>query len=237
MTVLDRRRLVGGLSSVGTALLLTAVVGTVVSGLGWSGAVDSYTLTNAVTGAGFLGAGALIAWYRPDNSLGWLVLVCGLGHLTTAAAAPIEVLGVDAGWPSALTRTLAAVFIGAWQLGIVGLFPLALLLFPDGRLPSARWRPVAWLIVAQMAAQIGTGLLSGEPATTGLDTVSILSVDLVLPGVVLAVLNGVNVATLLLVLLALALVLRYRRGPDRVRRQVLWLILAVLALRLINSQR
>jgi signal transduction histidine kinase len=229
------RRLVAALTGVGAVLLLTAVAGSVVSGRSWSQIVDSYTLTNVVIGAGFLGSGALIAWSRPDNRLGWLFLVCGLGHLTTAAAAPLLAIGLDAGWPDAAVGTLSTVFIAAWQLGIVGLFPLALLLFPDGRLPGPRWRPVAWLILAVMVLQIAIGVLSAEPATADPATVSILSTDLVLPDAAWAVVNVGNV--LVLVLVVAALVLRYRRGPEQVRRQVLWLILAVLALGVLNSQR
>ncbi|TFV87413.1 sensor histidine kinase [Blastococcus sp. CT_GayMR16] len=229
------RRLVAGLTGIGTALLLTAIVGSVTSGLGWADVVDSYTLTNCVIGAGFLGSGALIAWSRPDNRLGWLFLVCGLGHLTTAASAPVIAIGLDAGWPDAVVRALSTLFIAAWQLGIVGLFPLALLLFPDGRLSSPRWRPVAWLIVALMVVQIGIGVLSAEPATADPATVSILSTDLVLSDAAWAVVNVSNV--LVLVLVVVSLVLRYRRGPEQVRRQVLWLILAVLVLGVLNSQR
>ena len=48
-------------------------------------------------------------------------------------------------------RALASVFLTGWQVGIIGLFPLVLLLFPDGRLPGARWRPLAVLIVGQTA--------------------------------------------------------------------------------------
>ena len=229
------RGTVKALTGAGAALLLTAVVGSVVSDVGWSGVVESYTLTNAVIGAGFLGSGALIAWSRPDHLLGRLLLVCGLGHLTSAAAVPLVVVGVDAGWPEPVTRTLMTLFIAAWQLGIVGLFPLVLLLFPDGRLPSARWRPVAWLIVAQMLVQVGTGVLSGESWTAASATRSILSTGLELPDAASAVLNGVNLLTLLLVVAAL--VLRYRRSSEPVRRQLLWLILAVLVLAVINSQR
>lgn len=229
------RRAVTALTAAGTALLLVAVIGSVVSGMSWSDVVSSYTLTNAVIGVGFLGSGALIAWSRPDNRLGWLFLVCGLGHLTTAAVAPLVYLGVDSGWPDPVVRTLATVYVAAWQIGIVGLFPLAVLLFPDGRLPSPRWRPVVWLIVAQMVAQIGVGVFSGEPAIAGRSVVSILATGQQPSDAVGAVLNAGNLATLMLPVLAL--VVRYRRGPEQVRRQVLWLILAVLALGVLNSQR
>ena len=86
-----------------------------------------------------------------------------------------------------------------------------------------------------MVLQIAIGVLSAEPATADPATVSILSTDLVLSDAAWAVVNVGNV--LVLVLVVAALVLRYRRGPEQVRRQVLWLILAVLALGVLNSQR
>jgi signal transduction histidine kinase len=234
VTTSTRRRLLVGLTSAGAALLLASVVGTILSGLGWAWAVESYTLTNLVIGAGFLGSGSVIGWFRPGNRLGWLLLVCGLGHLTSATAAPLVARGLASGWPETVTRLSSSVFLTAWQFGIVGLFPLALLLFPDGRLPSPRWRPVSWLIAAQVVAQIVFTLLDDEPVVSGRATTSIAATGLQLD-VVWTLLNAVNLAVLLLVLLSL--VLRYRRGPEQIRRQLLWLILAVLGLGVLNSQR
>ena len=48
-----------------------------------------------------------------------------------------------------------------WILGL-GLLPLVLLLFPDGRLPSRRWRPLAWLILFLAVALPLEGALSPE---------------------------------------------------------------------------
>jgi hypothetical protein len=45
----------------------------------------------------------------------------------------------------------------AWAPGLGLLMTFALLLFPDGRLPSRRWRPVAWLSAASIAMICGLG--------------------------------------------------------------------------------
>ena len=228
------RRAVAALVLLWIALAGCSVVATVLSG--WPGFVHSYSLTNLVIGLGFLGSGAVIAWFRVDNRLGWLLLACGLGHLVSAAAAPLAAAGAEAAWPEAVVRGLSTLFLAGWLFGLVGLFPLVLLLFPDGHLPSRRWRPVGWLIVGQLLVQVAVEVASGLPALDDHPaTVSLLSTGLELPDAAWAVVNLANVVTVVLVLVSL--VLRYRRGPEQPRRQVQWLILAVLALAAINSQR
>jgi hypothetical protein len=58
-----------------------------------------------------------------------------------------------------LALWLAAVF----GLATLGLVPLLFLLFPDGSLPSPRWRPVAWVAVAATARFIVAGAFSPSP--------------------------------------------------------------------------
>lgn len=105
---------------------------------------------------------------------------------------------------------------------------MALLLFPDGRLPGPRWRWLIWAIAAEavlfelMATSPGSMTFSGRVVTP----------YLTLPGyhrlaVVWAAANIAWAAILALVLASL--VVRYRRGSDIERRQLLWLVLAVVA--------
>ena len=96
--------------------------------------------------AAFSVVGALIASHRPENPIGWIfcsaALFQGLSNsgyeyatyalITEPGSLP---LGAEASW------------LGQWiwapGLGLILVFlPL---LFPDGRPPSRRWRPVAWL--------------------------------------------------------------------------------------------
>jgi signal transduction histidine kinase len=96
--------------------------------------------------------GALVASRHPTNAIGWLFLgegvVWGLSSLGTSIAG--YALGTDAPVTSFVRF---ADWVGVW-LFVPGLFiPITflLLLFPDGRLPSRRWRPVAWLSVVGIA--------------------------------------------------------------------------------------
>jgi hypothetical protein len=132
----DHRGLVAVVGVAGVLLFLGTIVGALLVGLTWSELVDSYTLTNAVIGAGFLVCGLLIAWHRPGNALGWLFLICAIGHLLTAANTAPNYYGDINGWPTWLTGLMVGLLGGAWQIGIAGLFPLALLLFPDGHYPT-----------------------------------------------------------------------------------------------------
>ena len=126
--------------SVATGTLLTGVTlgFGLASGIDWQQFVESYTLTNLVIGLAFLASGAPVAWLT-RNVVGPLLIAAGLCHLISAAATMMAVFGLDAGWPTATIGVLSTLSNGPWQLGIGLLFPLALLLFPDGRLPSRRW--------------------------------------------------------------------------------------------------
>ena len=58
--------------------------------------------------------------------------------------------------PGSLPAGEAMAWIAAWQLPvIIGLQVSYLLLFPNGRLPSGRWRPLVWLIVAFVVIRSG----------------------------------------------------------------------------------
>jgi hypothetical protein len=86
--------------------------------------------------------GIVVARRQPGNPLGWMFLVAGA----------LSALGVDAGAYAVLSYRLghhlplgvAAVFLALYWCPVIVAFPLVILLFPDGRLPSPRWRPVLW---------------------------------------------------------------------------------------------
>jgi two-component system, NarL family, sensor kinase len=212
----------------------TAVGGAVAVGLGWTGALDSYLMTNTAMGMAFAACGGLIAWHRPRNPVGWLLTAAGVAHLTSAAALPVGVFGVVHRWPALVLRADVTVFGLAWPWGILTWLPLALLLFPDGRLVSPRWRPLAWLTVATGAAYaIASATGVAVPGPHGGMVRSLVSVAWPRWAP-----HALNIASLAVSLgLVAALVVRYRRADETGRAQLWWLVLAVPAMIILNWQR
>ena len=90
--------------------------------------------------------GALIAAHRPSNPIGWLF--CGIGLSFGLAALSTEwATSAFVERPGMLPFGGFMSWLGTftWSPGIIVLFTFLILLFPDGHLPSRRWRPVAWL--------------------------------------------------------------------------------------------
>ena len=109
---------------------------------------------------GYACVGAVIAWQRPANAIGWIFLCIGpLTGLAGLADAGIQA-AVEGGPPVAWWGVLSA-WYASWFW--YPLFMLAttftFLLFPNG-LPSRRWRPVLWLAVAATAAATVFGALA-----------------------------------------------------------------------------
>jgi class 3 adenylate cyclase len=101
----------------------------------------------AIEVIGFLGApilGGVIAAHRPENPYGWLWCAIGLclGVTFLAIGYGAYTLVVK---PGALPGGAAAAWASSVATGVdLALLPFVFLLFPNGRLPSRRWRPVAW---------------------------------------------------------------------------------------------
>ncbi len=101
-----------------------------------------------VGGAFFLAfplVGALIASRRRKNAVGWLCLAVGL---LWSLSGVFDYYGYyGAATPGSVPFPVAMAGISDWiwvpAVGLLGTY--VLLLFPDGRLPSSRWRPLAWL--------------------------------------------------------------------------------------------
>lgn len=220
------RRIAGGL---GLLMLLEAFAATgfsIGNGWSWQQALDYFVVTNTLMGLSFGVCGTIIAWQRPGNPIGWLFLADGIGHATTAAAAPIGVAVGTADGPLVLGRLISTLATWSWPWSIALFLPLSLLLFPDGRLPSPRWRPVAIaLIVTAPLFVIGLGSDPGVVAPglpphyltisdhAALDPLWLVGELRSLAGILLGIAS---------------LVVRYRRAEEIQRRQLLWLLLATI---------
>ena len=208
---------------IATAALATAHGVLVISGS--VGLVDPEAGLNSfpiITLGCVLGAliGALIATRQPRNPIGWLFLVGQLGTAVglVSQAYAFRVLQDGALGPplAGQVATVVASALGAsWALAVLA---AVFLLFPDGTLPSRRWRAVLWALpVPQVAAIISTLLLVPIDSITRADELSPL-------------VSIVGVQSLLLLLSLVALVLRLRRSRGEQRQQLRWLTAAAFAL-------
>ena len=213
----------GGLA----ALMVVAAIGlSVQAGWSWRDALDAFVVSNAVMGVAFAGCGAILAWHRPRNPIGWLFLAGGLCQTTAAMAAPLGAVLMQVGAPLPLLRLNETVFAWSWPWAIGLCIPLALLLFPDGRPPTPRWRPVIIAVIVTAPLFNLEMAAAPEPIEAGFPVgyLTLPFYDALQPLWRFTELRGL--AAILLGLAAL--VVRYRRGTEVARRQLLWLMLAVL---------
>jgi hypothetical protein len=213
------KRLPNGLAWTLLALTVVLLVANVVLGLTGG---ESWTVTFGFIPAtlSFALVGALIA-VRAGNRLGWLFL----------AGATVTALSVAA--KAYAARTPAAELPGAawagWvltvSLGVTGTFIfLTPLLFPDGRPPSPRWRPVVWVAVLAGLAEAVASAISDVNFHSDFP-------HLRDPVVLIAPLGTVyNLATSIgpLVFLAgaVSMAFRYRRSEQEQRLQLKWFLYA-----------
>ncbi len=96
--------------------------------------------TNAIIALGLGAVGLVVALRQPRNPIGWLVLATGV-LVTLGNDAKLYSLLDYRMHDGALPLGLAAVFVaGGLSTAALVVAPPAILLFPDGRLPSVRWR-------------------------------------------------------------------------------------------------
>ena len=116
--------------------------------------------------APFAVVGFVVAWRKPGNPLGWIILATGLFLALSEDASYYMVAdyrlrhgGLPLGWLALLTQP-------AWAPGIV-LFGLAILLFPDGRPPSPRVWPMVWVYAVVAVGWIAAALAITAGAIIG----------------------------------------------------------------------
>lgn len=166
--------------------------------------------------------GVLVLAREPRNLLGWLMCVDGvfLGVFNLAQQYAPLALGLTEDRRSLPGGELAS-WLGSWTNvpGIVLSAVFVLLLFPDGHLPSRRWRPVAWAGAA--VAVVPTVILAtaywsdrGPALVNQTGTESPL-----VSNMFAAAFGG---ALLLTAASAVSLIMRFRRSGAVRRQQIKW---------------
>jgi hypothetical protein len=213
------QRLLNGLAwtllALTVVLLATAVVLGVTGSESWSLFLGFIPVTLS-----FALVGALIA-VRAGNRLGWYFLA---GATVTAVS-----VAADTYAARAATAELPGAAWAGWVLTVslgatAPFFFLTPLLFPDGRPPSPRWRPVVWIAVL-------AGLADAVPSAISDVNFSSNFPHLRDPVVLVAPLGTVdNLATTVgpLVFLAgaVSMIVRFRRSSQEQRQQLKWFLYA-----------
>ena len=98
----------------------------------------------------FAVVGVLVAYRQPRNPIGWILVVLALSMVGSGDAGDYSVIAFRLGHPGLPLARLATALTQTW-IGLVLLLPLPIVLFPDGRLPSSRWRWTFWLYLVLAA--------------------------------------------------------------------------------------
>ncbi len=193
-----------------------------------SGSSAGRTIIDLLVSVPFLAfpfVGALVASRRPRNPIGWICLADGLLWLLLGLLDYYSVYGLQK--PGSVPFPAAAAGLGEWlwapTVGLLAIY--VVLLFPEGRLPSRRWRPLAWLSGAIiLLVSVGSGLSPGPIAELG-GVRNPFGLE-GQPWVAYAA-NVVLVPFLGCILASVVgLILRYRRSGGEERQQIKWIAFA-----------
>ena len=157
----------------------------------------------------------------PRNPVGWLLAgsVIGFGLLSTGSDYLTRSQALH-DVPAVLETPMGFLGIIGWATSFPLLLILVPLFFPDGRLLSRRWRPVAWLAAFSIIFTAVTSMLDPNTAAGGGTQVTLLGL-----------LNGPIASAMtfaLIIAAATSLVLRYRRANRELRQQLKWFVAAVV---------
>jgi uncharacterized membrane protein YhdT len=184
-------------------------------------------LDNTLSALSYAPVGALVASRRPDNPIGWLVCLYGFVISLSYFGAEYVIYALLAE-PGSLPAGEALAWVLSWILPVViGLSIFPLLLFPTGRLPSRRWRWLAWLSAVWMLLTMITGAFASGALLGVLGPIeNPVGID-GLTGAYTTLL--LFVSPLLTTAAALSLLVRFRRAVGVQRQQIKWFAYAAVA--------
>jgi signal transduction histidine kinase len=175
----------------------------------------------------FATAGALIVSRHVRQPIGWLF--CMLGLAVAGLIAGEEYVTRSFSSPGGLPATGFVAWVNNW-LDVLALasIPFVFLLFPTGRVPSPRWRLLAWVMVGALGLTVASWILMPRdltqdyfgtqkplPNPTGIAALDrVTDVSALAGGITLLVSAFLSVV---------ALILRFCRARGEERQQIKWL--------------
>ncbi len=175
--------------------------------------------------------GALIVSREQRNVIGGLFLYGSFVIAFSFMSGELLTWLVSQGTSGAFAQIMGLLSNTGWLLGILPIVILLPLLFPDGHLPSRRWRPFLWFFLATLVL-LFVSLTFGEPEVSG------SSEDVSLPNpLYISELDGFGVPdpvffAAYFVTFAMSLTslfLRFRRSTGIERQQIKWVAFGFLA--------
>jgi hypothetical protein len=218
------RRLAWGLAASAVLLMSGAEALALASGTGGARSAGSSFFIWAIALV-FSAVGALIASRHPGNAIGWLFLGAGVAAGVDAVAGSYADYWVEVrNGPALLGKTAALYGDLSWIPWIVVPSTFLLLLFPDGRLLSRRWRPVAWCA----AAAIGSGFVAGVLHAGHMEDRPQLTNPYGVDSPLIDALQGLSFFLLFIGIIGsvASLIVRFRRARGEQRQQLKWLAFA-----------
>jgi hypothetical protein len=176
--------------------------------------------------------GAFVSSRLPGNPIGWVCLAIGLTMMLSGAADEYGVYTLETR-PGSLPGGEYAAWLGAWlwipAVVLIGTF--IILLFPNGRLPSRRWRVVAWLAAAALiSATVSEAFSPGPLEEAQVNLQNPLGVEPARGALELLGAVGLGLLPLCCAASALSMVLRFRRSTGEERQQLKWFATAAALL-------
>lgn len=174
--------------------------------------------------------GVIIVFRIPANVVGWLFLIAAVAFAIGTLANNVAIDAVNGPTPAAegwkyIANLPSVLFVVGLYLVVV-----ALLLFPNGRVLSKKWRWVIGLMpVSLVVSLVSNHLTVEEPLLEGHTS---FFKEPPLNDLALGILEAASAAAALafIVAAAMSLVLRYRRGDAEQREQLKWIALAATLL-------
>jgi hypothetical protein len=192
--------------------------------------IEPYTVNLVVAALAFSTVGALVAARQRKNPIGWLLLGVGIMYAIEMFAGNYGVYTLVTD-PGSLPGGPLAAWLTSW-VWIAGgsLVLFVFLYFPDGRLPSPRWRPVAWLVLMSAALAVapfafGPGPLEGSSGGSRI----VNPVGIEGSAKLLDLFERASLVLLVPVSVALisSFVVRFRRARGDERQQIKWVAYGV----------
>jgi signal transduction histidine kinase len=175
----------------------------------------------------FTTMGALVVSRQPKNTIGWIFCAMGLFFASSVASAQYAIYALVSS-PGSLPGGATAAWLEAFLNGpiVFTMFALLLLLFPNGRPPSHRWRAALWLdLIAGVLLIVGS-FKPGPMETSSLNVANPFGIE-----EISALLNALSYVGLYLALAvtavgAVSLIVRFRRSRAEERQQIKWIAFA-----------